>query len=473
MSTITINVMAPLVVGDPADPNNERCQSQWNEFDQHLQAVKVLGVDGVSTDVWWGLIEPSPGVFNWSYYDKLAAHIIKAGLKWVPILSFHQCGGNIGDNVYVPVPAWIWGHLAQKSGIADVQAFKYVSEQGNASNEYVSVWATDLALDRYEAVMREFQRHFAPLAANILEVNISLGPAGELRYPSYNSHDQGSGYPTRGALQCYSSLARASLKEYMLEKYGSEAKAAAAWGVRQWQGELIYPPGNVTDFFGRYDHVNTQFGRDFFDWYTDSLLSHGRKIMTLALQVFSSRGAAFKGIDLGAKVPGVHWRMGVNKNGHVMLSDRLAELTAGLIRTSLNDWTSDQDGRGYRPIVSLFKSLQSVRKGTRVVLHFTCLEMPDGGDRPDAFSLAHTLVVWMGEEARRQGVTIKGENALNWTLVNQSAWDNIRSVLAVPGVNGAYAGLTILRMGDCLASQGAYNGLVGTLALNQLKAAAS
>ena len=203
---ITINVMAPLVVGDPKDINSGASQAAWQTFEQHLRDIKALGVEAVSTDVWWGLVEPSEGNFDWSYYDHLSDVIINAGLEWVPILSFHQCGGNIGDDVYVPLPGWIWSRLASIAGCS-VRDLKYVSEQGNACDEYISAWATQYALPFYQKVMTAFRNHFAAKAGQIAEVNISLGPAGELRYPSYNSHDQNTDYPTRGALQCYSRLA--------------------------------------------------------------------------------------------------------------------------------------------------------------------------------------------------------------------------------------------------------------------------
>src|SRR5262249_14823274 len=146
----------------------------------------------VSTDVWWGLVEKSERQYDWRYYDKLSDHIIKAGLKWIPIISLHQCGGNIGDDVTVLLAQWLWAKLAKKLASGDINAEKYVSEQGNTSNEYVAVWATHLVLEDYVAFFAAFQAHFAAKSKHVAEVNISLGPAGELRYPSYNSHDKGT-----------------------------------------------------------------------------------------------------------------------------------------------------------------------------------------------------------------------------------------------------------------------------------------
>jgi beta-amylase len=447
---VSLSVMAPLMVGDAKDVNGDKSRPAWQEFDRQLQEAKNLGIDAVSTDVWWGLIEPKKGEFDWSYYEKLSDHITAAGLKWVPILSFHQCGGNVGDDVNVPIPEWIWGDVASRASGGDTEAVKYKSEQGHTSPEYVSLFADHAVMDNYASVMNEFQTHFAAKAKNIGEVNVSLGPAGELRYPSYNAHDTNAGYPTRGALQSYGPLAVDSFREYVEKKYGGHDAVGQAWKIDNLDDSHILPPDDPNGFFARGDHFNTQYGRDFFDWYNQSLVDHGNKMLSTAVSVFGQRDSAFYGIDLGAKVPGVHWRVGEMVGGNVQLSDRLAELDAGLIRTSAGDWDKDTDGRGYRPIFSMFKSLQPLiaGRGTRIVPGFTCLEMPDGDGGPSIKAMPHTLATWVGMEAERQGLHLKGENALNGNLYNKSAWDLMRGFLTLPNQHGYYHGLTFLRMTD-------------------------
>lgn len=456
-----INVMAPLVVGDPADPNSEASKKAWSEFKSHLATVKSKGVYAVSTDVWWGLVETVEGQYDWSYYDLVADTIIAAGLKWVPIISLHKCGGNVGDTVTVEVPKWIWAKLAARVPNGKVQDVQYVSEQGNASNEFVSAWATDYALDDFRRLFTAFQTHFASRAQHIAEINISLGPAGELRYPSYNSHDKDTGYPNRGALQCYSRLARESWTAFCLSKYGSWDGVRKAWG----QLDKIEPPVDVDAFFANRVHLFSQYGKDFFDWYQESLFAHGRKILTVAFEVFACDTAAFKGIDIGAKFPGVHWRTGTWVGDAMVMGDRLAELTCGLIRTSGGDWYDEDKGRGYRPIIGLFKELQKKQAASRLVLHFTCLEMADDAD-PKANSLAFQLVRWVGNEAQRQSVPIKGENALAGTLSQRESWHRMRMAIGMPGRKGLYEGLTVLRMSDCVTNQTASYELEQTIRLS-------
>lgn len=49
-----------------------------------------------------------------------------------------------------------------------------------------------------------------------------------------------------------------------------------------------------------------------------------------------------------------------------------------------------------------------------------------------------------GAEARRQGVILKGENALAAGLYHAEGWSNLQQVLR----NGNYQGLTLLRLND-------------------------
>ncbi|MFX4997825.1 family 14 glycosylhydrolase, partial [Acinetobacter baumannii] len=79
--------------------------------------------------------------------------IIEHGFKILPIMSFHQCGGNIGDTVYLPLPAWFWKKLASLVPSGDVADVKYVSEYGNSSIEYPSAQAIPLALPFFSKMM--------------------------------------------------------------------------------------------------------------------------------------------------------------------------------------------------------------------------------------------------------------------------------------------------------------------------------
>ena len=64
-----------------------------------LMALKSAGVEGVMVDAWWGLVEKDgPMKYNWEGYAELVQMLQKHGLKLQVVMSFHQCGGNVGDS---------------------------------------------------------------------------------------------------------------------------------------------------------------------------------------------------------------------------------------------------------------------------------------------------------------------------------------------------------------------------------------
>ena len=410
-------VMAPLLVEDR------------DAFRIQLSEAKEVGVNSVSVDVWWGLVEAKADQsFNWGYYDRIFADIAQAGLKIVPIMSFHQCGGNIGDDCDIPIPGWIWQHYQDK-GLTE-NDLRYKSEYGNYSVETVSLWADAYVISEYQEFIQAFAEHFAHLAGFIAEVNISMGAAGELRYPSYNTHDGNlAGYPTRGSFQAYSSLAVNDFQQSMQAKYGDIAKLNSSWQTTYTSFDQLKPPFDGNEFIASGSYRRTAYGRDFIEWYHQSLMAHGRRMLDAAHDALNS---SFGSIPVGYKVPGIHWKIGTND-----MTARSAELAAGLIHS---DWPySESNGYGYNNIVALAKHLGG--RGRHVVLHFTALEMDDNPTHP-SYSYAKTLVGWLGGEAKKQGVEIKGENALAQGVWHARGWHNIEEALR----NHHYSGLTILRI---------------------------
>lgn len=64
-----------------------------------LMALKTAGVEGVMVDVWWGLVEKDgPLNYKWDGYVELVQMVQRHGLKLQAVMSFHQCGGNVGDS---------------------------------------------------------------------------------------------------------------------------------------------------------------------------------------------------------------------------------------------------------------------------------------------------------------------------------------------------------------------------------------
>lgn len=91
---VPVYVMMPL---DSVTMNNT--VNRRKAMNASLQALKSAGVEGVMMDVWWGLVErDSPGSYKWGGYAELLEMAKKHGLKVQAVMSFHQCGGNVGDS---------------------------------------------------------------------------------------------------------------------------------------------------------------------------------------------------------------------------------------------------------------------------------------------------------------------------------------------------------------------------------------
>ncbi len=420
----TANVMAPLKVTDFVD------------FEADLKAVKAYGVDAVSVDVWWGDVEgAADNRFDWSYYDRVFELIDRNELNIIPILSFHQCGGNVGDDYTSLLPSWLWPKYADRSykGVKlGPNGLQHRSEQGNYSPETVAGWADRIVDNEYRDFTRAFTQQYGQrYADDVQEINVSLGPSGELRYPSYNAHDTGTGYPTRGGLQAYSDLAVRDFQDTVLREYRDLAGVNRAWGLALTSRDQIRPPDDADQFFALQDYLDTAYGRDFVDWYNGSLVDHGERMIETVVRAL---GPNFGDAEIGYKVPGIHWTMTNPVN------PRATEVTTGLIQTSV-DVNARATGWGYDRIVDLADRVDA--GGRQVVMHFTALEMDDQDYAPQ-YSLAKTLVGWIGQAAFDRGVELKGENALNGGLYSDRGWDNIGDAFDVWG----YLGLTVLRMSD-------------------------
>lgn len=55
----------------------------------------------------WSAVERSPRCYNWTGYRQLLEVLRATGLKLQAVLSFHACGGNVGDLVQIPLPEWV------------------------------------------------------------------------------------------------------------------------------------------------------------------------------------------------------------------------------------------------------------------------------------------------------------------------------------------------------------------------------
>jgi hypothetical protein len=197
-----------------------------------------------------------------------------------------------------------------------------------------------------------------------------------------------------------------------------------------------------------HDYIDTQYGRDFVDWYHGSLVDHGRRILLEANNAFDQ---SMRSVPLGVKIPGVHWQMKCVEH------PRIAEITAGLIRTTLDlspTAAARVDSYGYKSILEMLQTVKQAT-GREVILHFTALEMDNDPACPLApseganTSMAEALVFWISQGATDHGLVHKGENALACVGGSEApgdpdnrSWERIRNVYS----NAPYRGFTFLRL---------------------------
>ncbi|XP_022871036.1 beta-amylase 3, chloroplastic-like [Olea europaea var. sylvestris] len=378
-----------------------------------LFALKNAGVEGVMVDVWWGLVEKEgPLKYNWEGYAELVKMVQKLGLKLQVVMSFHQCGGNVGDSCSIPLPPWVLEEMNNNPDIV------YTNKSGRRNPEYISLGCDSLPvlggrtpIQVYSDYMRSFRERFHQCLGNVIvEIQVGLGPCGELRYPSYPESNGTWRFPGIGEFQCYDKYMRASL-----------AAAAEAIGKTDWGLEGPHDAGlynqlpEETGFFQREGTWNTEYGHFFLEWYSGKLVEHGDKILSAAQRIFEGTGAILSG-----KVAGIHW--------HYNTRSHAAELTAGYYNTRNRD--------GYSAIARMLS-----KRG--VVLNFTCMEMRDEEQPERANCSPEGLVRQVKMATKSAGTQLAGENALE--RYDSGAYSQVLGTSHSDSGNGL-AAFTYLRM---------------------------
>ncbi|XVF66953.1 hypothetical protein PTKIN_Ptkin10aG0081200 [Pterospermum kingtungense] len=368
---VPVYVMLPVI----GVISNDNVFEDKTRMEKQLKELKVAGVDGVMVDVWWGIVESKgPKQYDWSAYRSLFALVQECGLKLQAIMSFHQCGGNIGDEVTIPLPQWVLD-----IGGTDPDIF-YTNRKGNRNKEYLTIGVDNLplfygrtAVQMYSDYMKSFRENMSDFleAGLMIDIEVGLGSAGELRYPSY-PESQGWVFPGIGEFQCYDKYLKAEFKETATNA------GHPKWELPDNAGEYKDTPGS-TEFFGLNGTYLTEKGKFFLTWYSNKLINHDDEILDEANKAF-----------MGCKVAGIHWWY--KSHSHA------AELTSGYYNL--------KDRDGYRPIARMLSRHYAI-------FNFTCLEMRNSEQRADAKCGPQELVQQVLSGCWREQVEVAGENALS------------------------------------------------------------
>jgi beta-amylase len=393
------------------------------KLENSLKQLKSVGSDGIMVDVWWGIVErEGPQKYNWQPYRELVDMCKRVGLQMQVVMAFHKCGTNVGDECFIELPKWIG---------RDASMF-YTDKSGHSDEEYLSL-GVDLepifpsgdkksksrtAVDMYNDFMIDFTKAFRGDIgenATVVTVEVGLGPAGELRYPSYQLQSNLWSFPGVGEFQCYD--------KYMLKKLQDAASSAGhpEWGKGGPTNAGSYrtsPPDQIPFFGNGNDNWNTVYGKFFLSWYSGELIKHGELVLSSATKIFASLNTNVK---VAAKIAGIHW--------WYFTASHAPELTAGYYNTWYNN--------GYNDIANMLKKYN-------VEFQFTALEMLDR-DQRDCGCGPQELVGLTRQSAWNAGIRYSGENALPM-YENSGAYDQIVSQSFING--RAIDGFTFLRMSD-------------------------
>ncbi|XP_055962193.1 beta-amylase 7 isoform X2 [Mercurialis annua] len=284
---IPVYVMLPLGV------INMKCElADPDGLLKQLRVLKSAHVDGVIVDCWWGIVEAhAPQEYNWNGYKRLFQMVFELKLKLQVVMSFHECGGNVGDDVCIPLPHWV-----AEIGRSNPDIF-FTDREGRRNSECLT-WGIDrervlrgrTALEVYFDFMRscrvEFDEFFEEGLITMVEVG--LGPCGELRYPSCPVK-HGWRYPGIGEFQCYDQYLLKSMRKT------AEARGQPFWARGPENAGSYNSQPHETGFFCDGGDYDGYYGRFFLNWYSRILIEHGDRVLSLAK-------LAFEGTQIAAKV---------------------------------------------------------------------------------------------------------------------------------------------------------------------------
>lgn len=349
---------------------------------KQLRVLKSVNVDGVMVDCWWGIVEAhEPQEYNWNGYKRLFHILRELKLKLKVVLSFHECGGNIGDDVCIPLPHWV-----AEIGRTNPDIF-FTDRAGRRNPECLS-WGIDkervlrgrTAVEVYFDYMRSFRVEFNEFFedGSISIIEIGLGPCGELRFPSCPVK-HGWRYPGVGEFQCYDQNLLKSLRK------AAETRGHPFWARGPDNAGSYNSRPHETGFFCDGGDYDGYYGRFFLKWYSQVMIDHGDRVLSLAK-------LAFEGAWITAKLSGISW--------WYKTASHAAELTAGYYNSCNRD--------GYAPIMHMLK-----KHG--VTLNFPCAEISMSNQHVDfSASVADPggLTWQVLNAAWDAGVPVIGENAL-------------------------------------------------------------
>lgn len=338
-----------------------------------LKALKLLGVEGVELPVWWGIAEKETmGKYEWSGYLALAEMVQNAGLKLHVSLCFHA-----SNQPRIPLPEWV-----SKIGESEPNIY-FTDRYRQQYKDCISLSVDNLPvlngktpIQVYQEFCESFKSSFSNfLGSTISGISMSLGPDGELRYPSQRqlkSHGVGE-------FQCYDKNMLSLLKQH------AEASGNPLYGLGGPHDAPSYDemPNSNNFFKDNGGSWESHYGDFFLSWYSSELIAHGDRLLSLASSVFGNTEATIHG-----KVPLMHtW---YKTRSHP------SELTAGFYNTANRD--------GYEAVAEVF-----ARNSSKMIL--PGMDLSDQHHPQELLSSPESLIAQIKSASRKHGVMLSGQNS--------------------------------------------------------------
>jgi len=205
---------------------------------------------------------------------------------------------------------------------------------------------------------------------------MGLGPDGELRYPSH--HELPGKTEGAGEFQCYDQNMLSFLKQH------AEASGNPLWGLGGPHDAPSYHQSPFSSgFFNDGASWESTYGDFFLSWYSNQLIAHGDRLLSLASSTFGDSGLTIYG-----RIPLMHSWYGTRSHP--------SELTAGFYNTANKD--------GYDPVAQMFakNSCKMIVPG---------MDLSDAKQPKENHSSPELLLAQIMAACRKHEVKVSGQNS--------------------------------------------------------------
>ncbi|KAK6146141.1 hypothetical protein DH2020_020010 [Rehmannia glutinosa] len=375
-----------LFVGMPLDTvSKSNTINHARAISAGLKALKLLGVDGVELPVWWGIAENEiMGKYEWTAYLAVVEMVQKLGLKLHVSLCFHA-----SQECKIPLPEWV-----SRNGEVDPNIY-FMDRLGQQYKDCLSLAVDDVpVLDgkTRSTCTKSFARtsnlHFHLFGFHYhgklhLFVYCRAYPLVLDQMVSFDTH-----LTTVESKAIIMELENSSVTT----KICSAISSSMLKNTEILYGDLVVPmmprPTTIVQsrwfFHGKRRILGDPIRRFFLSWYSNQLISHGDRILSLAASAFKDAS-----ITVSAKVPLMHsW---YKTRSHP------SELTAGFYNTAKRD--------GYDDIAKIFSqySCKMILPG---------MDLSDEFEQVESRSSPESLLAQITSSCRTHGVEMSGQNSL-------------------------------------------------------------